>query len=325
MIKAGIIGGTGLVAGELLRILSQHPEVAVDFVYSHSQPNDKVTSVHNDLFEYENLRFTDKVNSEVDVVFLSLGHGYSKKFIEEHPFSNSTKIIDLSNDFRLQKDKHFSNKDFVYGLIELNKSKIMQAQHIANPGCFASAILMGLLPLAQAQWLKNDIHIHGITGATGAGNALSETSHFIWRDNNISIYKAFTHQHLAEIKESVRTLQTDFDKKLNFIPVRGDFSRGIFVSMYTTCEKTESELVQLFVDFYKAEPFVHISDKQIHLKQVVNTNHTLIHVQKFEDKVLITTAIDNLIKGAAGQAVQNLNLMFGFPEQTALNLKANYF
>ncbi|WP_417608220.1 N-acetyl-gamma-glutamyl-phosphate reductase [Owenweeksia hongkongensis] len=325
MIKAGIIGGTGYVAGELIRLLVNHPNVKIDFIYSHSQPGQSVASVHEDLFAFESLQFTDQVNLNVDVLFLCLGHGNSKKFLENHTFSASTKVIDLSNDFRLEADANFLGKEYVYGLPELNKEKITNAGYIANPGCFATAIQLALLPLAKGGFLKNEVHINAITGSTGAGQSPSATTHFSWRNNNLSIYKAFSHQHLGEIGESLVSLQPDFDKALNFLPLRGDFTRGIFASVYTNCEISEEELSALYISYYEDAPFTKISGNGINLKQVVNTNFCLLQVQKIDGKVLIISVIDNLLKGASGQAIQNMNLMFGLNESTGLNLKTSYF
>lgn len=325
MIKVGIIGSSGYVAGELIRSLVHHPQLSLDFLYSHSNAGMKVSEIHEDLFSISELEFTNRINPLVDVVFLCLGHGNSKKFLSEHTFSEYTKIIDLSNDFRLQKDAHFNGNEFVYGLVELNKEKIKGARCIANPGCFATAIQLAILPLAKHQLLKEDLHIHAITGSTGAGQALSSTTHFSWRHDNISIYKAFNHQHLGEISESITSLQNDFDKEVNFLPLRGDFTRGIFASIYLKTEASEETILKLFTDFYKDEKFTHVTKNPINLKQVVNTNHGLIQVQKLGNKVLITSVIDNLQKGAAGQAIQNMNLMFGLEETTGLNFKATNF
>jgi N-acetyl-gamma-glutamyl-phosphate reductase len=325
MIQVGIIGSAGYVAGELIRCLIHHPLVNLDFMFSTSQAGKKVAEVHEDLYIKKELYFTNEINPNIDVVFLCLGHGNSSEFLTNNSFSSHTKIIDLSNDFRLKSDANFQENQFVYGLVELNKEAIKTAQHIANPGCFATAIQLGLLPLAKAGLLQNDVHINAITGSTGAGQALSATSHFSWRNNNVSIYKAFAHQHLGEIGETVVFLQNNFTNELNFIPVRGDFTRGIFASMYTKCHLSEAELIDLFQAYYQDEPFTFISDKTVNLKQVVNTNNCLIQVQKIDDKVLITSVIDNLIKGAAGQAIQNMNLMFGIEESTGINFKANYF
>ncbi|MCO6501009.1 MAG: N-acetyl-gamma-glutamyl-phosphate reductase [Vicingus serpentipes] len=325
MIKVGIVGGSGYVAGELLRSLVHHPEVAIDFIYSHSHAGKQAVELHQDLFTHPELVFTDEINSEVDVLFLCLGHGNSNKFLSKHQFSHNTKVIDLSNDFRLKADATFEGKHFVYGLVDLNRDEIKKAKYIANPGCFATAIQLGLLPLAKNKLLKNEVHINAITGSTGAGQALTETSHFSWRNNNISTYKEFSHQHLGEIGESLTFLQNDFDKELNFIPVRGDFTRGILATIYTESSLSEKELVKLYQDFYAEEAYTHVVESTINLKQVVNTNHCLIQVKKHGNKVLITSVIDNLVKGAAGQAIQNMNLICGLEEETGLNFKASYF
>ncbi|MTI41687.1 N-acetyl-gamma-glutamyl-phosphate reductase [Fulvivirga lutimaris] len=324
MIKAGIVGGTGYVAGELLRCLIHHPEVEIDFVYSHSKPGEQISKVHQDMLASD-LTFTDKVNASADVVFLCLGHGNSIKFLKEHQFSATTKIIDLSNDLRLKKDAILDGKKFIYGLVELKKHDIQSAQFIANPGCFATAIQLALLPLAKHKLLNDEVHVHAITGSTGAGQGLTETSHFSWRNNNLSIYKAFSHQHLDEIGESVVSLQSEFNQAINFLPLRGDFTRGILASVYLNCSLEGEELVSLFEDFYKDEPFTIVTKDNVNLKQVVNTNYCFLQVQKIDGKVLITSVIDNLLKGAAGQAIQNMNLMFGLEEQTGLGFKASYF
>lgn len=283
-----------------------------------------MSDYHPDLFSID-LTFTQEINPEVDVLFLALGHGHSAQFLTNHSFSKQTKIIDLSNDFRLQKDAQFLNKSFVYGLVEWNKNDIKSAHAIANPGCFATAIQLGILPLAQHQAIKDEVHIHAITGSTGAGQGFSTTSHFSWRNNNISIYKALTHQHLGEISESVLKQQPNMNYALNFIPVRGDFTRGIFASIYTNTDLTENDLVSIYKEKYKNEPFTFVLDHDIHLKQVVNTNQAVIHVRKINGKALVTVAIDNLQKGAAGQAIQNMNLMFGLDETSGLFFKANNF
>jgi N-acetyl-gamma-glutamyl-phosphate reductase len=325
MTEAGIIGGTGYVAGELIRILLQHSQVNINFVYSHSHAGQKAMAVHEDLFAHPDIVFTDQVNPEVDVVFLCLGHGNSSQFLSQYKFSDKTKIIDLSNDFRLEKDALFQGYKFEYGLTEINLDKITQAENIANPGCFATAIQLGLLPLANEQLLKDEVHIHGITGSTGAGQSLSKTTHFSWRNNNISAYKPFVHQHLDEIRQSLVACQNNFDYAINFIPLRGDFTRGIFTSIYTETDLVEDELVQLYKNFYDHKPFTMVSDTPINLKQVVNTNYCLIHVEKHGSKAYITTSIDNLLKGAAGQAIENMNLMFGFIQDEGLGFKPNYF
>ncbi|MFA5298816.1 MAG: N-acetyl-gamma-glutamyl-phosphate reductase [Lutibacter sp.] len=325
MIKVGIIGGAGYTAGELIRLLVNHSKVELDFVYSTSNAGNYIYNVHQDLLGALELKFTNKVNPNVEVLFLCLGHGNSKQFLAQHHFSKQTKIIDLSNDFRLKNDAVFQEKEFVYGLPELQKDKIKKANYIANSGCFATAIQLGLLPLAKHNLLSDSVHINATTGSTGAGVSPNETTHFSWRDNNFSIYKAFTHQHLGEINESLLNLQPNFSEELFFIPNRGNFSRGIFASMYLKFDKSIEEAFKLYEDFYKEAPFTHISKVPIHLKQVVNTNNCFIHLEKHKNTLLITSVIDNLIKGASGQAIQNMNLMFGFEETEGLKLKATAF
>lgn len=325
MIKVGIIGGAGYTAGELIRLLVNHAKVQLNFVYSTSNAGNYVYEVHEDLLGVLDLKFTDKINSTIDVLFLCLGHGNSTKFLKENTFSKETKIIDLSNDFRLKIDAFFQEREFIYGLPELQKKKIETATSIANPGCFATAIELALLPLAKALKLNSAVHINATTGATGAGVSQSATTHFSWRDNNFSVYKAFTHQHLGEIQESITKLQYNFSNKLFFIPNRGNFSRGIFASVYLKFDESLEMAYKLFEDFYKDAVFTHVSKNPIHLKQVVNTNNCFLHLQKFEDQLLITSVIDNLLKGASGQAIQNMNLMFGFDESEGLKLKATTF
>lgn len=325
MIKAGIIGGAGYTAGELIRLILNHSEVSLDFVYSTSNAGNAIQDVHRDLIGDTQMKFDHKINDGVDVLFLCLGHGKSKSFLLEHEFSSNTRIIDLSNDFRLTADSTFKDKNFVYGLPEVFKKEIAKADHVANPGCFATAIQLGLLPLAKANLLKAEIHVNAVTGATGAGVALSKTTHFTWRDNNFSHYKAFDHQHLGEINQNISVLQPRFKEELIFIPNRGNFSRGIFATAYTSFEGSLEEAQVLYHDFYKDAAFTHMSDKDIFLKQVVNTNKCLVHLKKHKNKLLITSAIDNLLKGASGQAIQNMNIMFGFPETKGLALKANFF
>lgn len=325
MIQAGIIGGAGYTAGELIRLLVNHKQVALNFVFSTSNAGNAISDVHQDLLGTLNLKFTDTINTDVDVLFLCLGHGNSKIFLEKNEINQKTKIIDLSNDFRLEKDAVFNGKKFVYGLPELQKTKIIKANYIANPGCFATAIQLAILPLANANLLTDDLHINAVTGAAGAGISLSKTTHFTWRDNNFSHYKAFSHQHLDEINQSIKQLDTSFNAELNFIPNRGNFSRGIFATVYTKCSESLEYTKQLYNTYYKDAAFTFLSDNDVHLKQVVNTNKCFIHLQKHNNKLLITSSIDNLLKGASGQAVQNMNLMFGFPEDTALKLKANFF
>ena len=325
MIKAGIIGGAGYTAGELIRLLINHPAVEIDFVFSTSNAGNKISDVHQDLLGQTEKFFTDTINPDVDVVFLCLGHGNSTTFLTKTTFSSTTKIIDLSNDFRLENDAVLDGREFVYGLPELQKEKIENAKNIANPGCFATAIQLGILPLAKNDLLHKDIHINATTGATGAGVSPSATTHFSWRDNNFSVYKAFTHQHLAEIEESLKKLQLNFDEELLFIPNRGNFSRGIFVSIYTDFEGSLEEAYSIYEKFYKDAVFTFLSKAPLHLKQVVNTNNCFIHLQKHNNKLLITSIIDNLLKGASGQAVQNMNLIFGLEENLGLQLKANFF
>ena len=324
-LKTGIIGGAGYTAGELIRLLIHHSKVEIDFIYSTSNAGNKVSKVHQDLLGSTDLLFSNEINPEIDVLFLCLGHGNSKAFLEKNSFSDSTKIIDLSNDFRLTKDKVFNGKTFIYGLPELNKEAIKKANYIANPGCFATAIQMALLPLAKAEVLQNDVHINAVTGATGAGTSLSATTHFTYRDNNFSHYKAFTHQHLGEINQTVNQLQGDFNSDINFMPNRGNFSRGIFATLYTKFDGSLDDAKVLYSKFYKDTAFTFVSDDDIHLKQVVNTNKCILHLHKHEDKLLVTSVIDNLLKGASGQAIQNMNLMFGYEETEGLQLKANYF
>lgn len=325
MIQVGIIGGAGYTAGELIRLLLQHPKATINFVYSTSNAGNKIANVHQDLVGSTELTFTNEINTAVDVLFLCLGHGNSKQFLETHTFSNHTKIIDLGNDFRLETDSTFQGKEFVYGLPEFQKEAIQNASYIANPGCFATAIQLGLLPLANAGLLQDDVHINAVTGATGAGTSLSSTTHFTWRDNNFSYYKPFTHQHLGEINQTLHILQTSFDSEVLFLPNRGNFSRGIYATQYTHFEGNLDEAKQLYTEHYKDAVFTYMADQELHLKQVVNTNKCLIHLYKHGYKLLITSIIDNLLKGASGQAIQNMNLMFGFQEDTGLQLKATYF
>ena len=325
MLEIGIIGGAGYTAGELIRLLLNHPEVNINFVYSTSNAGNKLHKVHKDLIGSTEISFTSQINTKVDTLFLCLGHGNSTTFLENNNFSKNTKIIDLSNDFRLFADKKFEGKDFVYGLPELDKTVIKTAKYIANPGCFATALQLAILPLAAKGLLNNDIHINAVTGATGAGTSLSATTHFTYRDNNYSHYKAFNHQHLGEINQTVNQLQANFNAEINFIPNRGNFSRGIFATTYTKYDGSLDDAIKIYKEYYKDAAFTFVSDEEIHLKQVVNTNKCLIHLAKHGTKLLITSTIDNLLKGASGQAIQNLNLMYGFEETLGLNLKASYF
>ena len=324
MISVGIIGSTGFVAGELIRSLLHHPQVEIDFLYSHSKPGVKVAAIHQDVMN-SNLTFSQDLNYNVDILFLCLGHGNSKEFLSKHSFSGNTKIIDLGNDFRLKEDASFQGKNFVYGLVESNKKNIEEAQFVANPGCFATAIQLALLPLAQKGLLHNDVHINAITGSTGAGQSYNATSHFSWRNNNVSMYKEFKHQHLGEISETLTSIQPGFKKELNFLPVRGGFTRGIYASAYMKCDLDETALSKIYESYYETAQFTHVYSGNVHLKQVINTNNCTLQIQKIDGKVLITSVIDNLLKGAAGQAIQNMNLMFGLPENSGLSFKANYF
>ncbi|MFN8295189.1 MAG: N-acetyl-gamma-glutamyl-phosphate reductase [Chitinophagales bacterium] len=316
-IKAGIIGAAGYTGGELVRILLHHPKTEIAFCFSRSHNGEKISAIHSDLLGDTDLIFTNEINKDIDVLFLCLPHGEAKPFLEKNTFSPSVKIIDLSNDFRLKDNAD----DFIYGLPELNKHKIKEAANIANPGCFATAIQLSLLPLAQQNLLQSDIHISGITGSTGAGIALNEATHFTWRNNNTSVYKAFTHQHLSEIKESITQLQTTFNQTINFIPYRGNFTRGIITTTYIDFDGSLDVAKAIFTRFYVDTKFVFIADKNIDLKQVINTNKCLLYLEKHESKLMIVSVIDNLIKGASGQAVQNMNLIFDFDEDEGLKLK----
>ncbi len=321
MIKVGIIGGSGYTAGELIRILMFHPNATLDFVYSTTNAGKPLSIAHHDLMGDIEMNFTDQVNPNVNVVFLCLGHGKSKAFLEQNQFSNHTKIIDLGNDFRLTKDAELEGKQFVYGLPELNKTAIQSANYIANPGCFATAIQLALLPLAKNGLLNDDVHINATTGSTGAGVSPSETTHFSWRNNNMSHYKAFEHQHLGEINQSIQQLQTGYPNELLFVPNRGDFARGIFATLYTTIEESLEDIVAKYVAYYADQPFVTVTTTNINMKQVVQTNKCIISLMKKGNLLLITSVIDNLTKGASGQAVQNMNLLFGLEETTGLHLK----
>ena len=325
MISIGIIGGSGYTAGELIRILMFHPNAKIDFVYSTTNAGKPLSIAHHDLLGDIEMNFTDAVNPDVDVVFLCLGHGKSISFLEKNLFSDATKIIDLGNDFRLTKDKDFHGKSFVYGLPELNKTNIKNAQYIANPGCFATAIQLALLPLAANGLLNDDVHINATTGSTGAGVTPSETTHFSWRNNNMSHYKAFNHQHLGEINQTVNQLHSAYNKELIFVPNRGDFARGIFATLYTTIEENLEDVVAKYQDFYKDQPFITVTTTDINMKQVVQTNKCIISLMKKGRRILITSVIDNLVKGASGQAIQNMNLMFGLEETTGLHLKPSGF
>jgi N-acetyl-gamma-glutamyl-phosphate reductase len=321
-IKAGIIGGAGYTGGETLRLLLNHPKVEVVFTQSRSQAGKPVTTTHPDLIGETELVYSSDFNQAVDVLFLCLSHGESKKLVAENKFHDQTRIIDLGNDFRLGDTA--AGRDFIYGLPEFQRDKIKAAKNIANPGCFATTIQLGLLPLAKAGLLK-EVHTTGITGSTGAGQKLQDTTHFSWRVNNISAYKTLTHQHLGEINQTLKALQSDFTEQVNFIPWRGDFTRGIFVSSMLESSLSLLEANALFKEYYALHPFTHVTDEMIDLKQVVNTNKCLIHLEKVGKKLVIHSITDNLLKGASGQAVQNMNLMFGLDEMEGLKLKGNVF
>lgn len=329
-VRAGIVGGAGYTGGEMIRLLINHPQVNIVFVHSKSNAGNPVSKVHADLVGETDLVFSAELSDDIDVLFLCVGHGEARKFLEETSIAASVKIIDLSQDFRLAAKSTIGDRSFVYGLPELNKAAIRQASNIANPGCFATAVQLGLLPLAKAGLLQ-EVHATGITGSTGAGQGLNATSHFSWRANNIQAYKTLSHQHLKEITESLKQLQPSFapadaeDAAINFIPWRGDFTRGIFVSSQLHCTSKLDELVQLYQDFYEGHPFTVLNQDAIFLKQVVNTNKCVVQLEKVGSKLVVHTAIDNLLKGASGQAVQNMNLLFGLAEDAGLRLKANYF
>ena len=323
-IKAGIIGGAGYTGGELIRLLINHPHAEIAYVQSKSNEGNYLHHVHGDLVGETEMKFSGEDNQDVDVIFLCVGHGEAKKILQQHRIDPDIKVIDLSQDFRLEDFNDFEERNFVYGLPELNRDQIRSAKNVANPGCFATAIQLGLLPLAEAG-LLDEIHTTGITGSTGAGQALSPSSHFSWRANNIQAYKTLTHQHLKEIGQSLRQLRRGHDIELNFIPWRGDFTRGIFISSQIHCEKSQAEIESLFEEFYRPHPFTTLGREPIYLKQVVNTNKCIIQLEKVGSKLVIHSIIDNLLKGASGQAVQNMNLMFGLDECAGLRMKASMF
>ena len=322
-IKAGIIGGAGYTGGEMIRILLNHPNVDISFVHSRSNAGETVSKVHGDLLGDTSLTFSSELTEQTDVLFLCVGHGEAKTFLQQNKIGEGTAIIDLSQDFRLQSDAVLAGRAFVYGLPEFNMELIQGAENIANPGCFATAIQLGILPLAKAGILQ-DVHTTGITGSTGAGQKLQTTSHFSWRANNIEAYKSLAHQHLNEIMQTIGSLQPAY-KPLNFIPWRGDFTRGIYVSSYTQCGLSLTEAFDLYRSYYAGNVFTHVSTEMINLKQVVNTNKCLVHLEKVNDNLIVHTAIDNLLKGASGQAVQNMNIMFGLPQDAGLKLKGTSF
>ena len=322
MIKVGIIGGAGYTAGELIRLLLGHPEVEIKFVHSSSNAGNRITDVHAGLLGETELMFTDEMPfEEIDLLFFCTAHGDTRKFLESHQLPDELKVIDLSMDYRIKSHEH----DFIYGLPELNRRATCKSRYVANPGCFATCIELGLLPLAKEHLLKGDVSVNAITGSTGAGVKPSATTHYSWRNNNISIYKPFTHQHLAEIMQSVKQLQPDFEGEIDFIPYRGDFPRGIFATLVVKCDLDIETLYKLYESYYERDSFTHIVNKPIDLKQVVNTNKCLIHLEKHGNKLLITSIIDNLLKGASGQAVHNMNLLFGLEETVGLKLKPSAF
>ncbi|GGK59189.1 N-acetyl-gamma-glutamyl-phosphate reductase [Rufibacter glacialis] len=322
LIKVGIVGGAGYTGGELLRLLVHHPHVRISFVHSNSQAGKPVTATHTDLVGDTDLVFTNELGTEVDVLFLCVGHGDARKFLDANAIPEEVKIIDLSQDFRLAEKSSLGNRAFVYGLPELNREQIKTAANVANPGCFATAIQLALLPLAQNGSLPVEVHVSGITGSTGAGQKLAETSHFSWRNNNVSSYKVFGHQHLLEITESLQVLQKEVNTAIRFVPYRGNFSRGILCTTYLTSDLSLEEAQQLFRQFYEGHPYTIVTDSNPDLKQVVNTNKCLLYIEKHDDQLVITSLIDNLLKGASGQAVQNMNLLFGLEERAGLQLKA---
>jgi len=322
MVRVGILGGAGYTAGELLRILVNHPEAEVVFVNSGSNAGNMITDVHEGLYGETQMRFTDDMPFEdVDVVFFCFGHGKSRQFIAEHGIPDNVRIIDLAQDFRLAAP----GNDYVYGLPEINRGRIAGAAHVANPGCFATCIQLGLLPAARMGLITGDVMVNAITGSTGAGQKPSATTHFSWRSGNMSIYKAFEHQHVPEIKQSLRQVQGHLDAEIDFIPYRGDFARGIFATAVVRTGAAADDIVEGYREFYAGEPFTHYSDRPVNMKQAVNTNKALVHCEKHGDKLLVTSCIDNLLKGASGQAVQNMNIMFGLDEKCGLRLKGSGF
>jgi N-acetyl-gamma-glutamyl-phosphate reductase len=323
-VKVGIVGGAGYTGGELIRLLINHPGADISFIHSNSNSGNPVSQVHADLAGETDILFTDQLQQDIDVLFLCVGHGEAKKFMESNKIDDHIKVIDLSQDFRLTNNAVLLSRKFVYGLPELNREAIKKADNLANPGCFATTIQLGLLPLAKAGILKN-IYTTGITGSTGAGQGFSSSSHFSWRANNIQAYKTLNHQHVNEIGQSLLQLQPAGKIDLSFVPWRGDFTRGIFISSQMDCDLSQEEINTLFTDYYKDHPFVHVSNDAIFLKQVVNTNKCLIQPEKVGTKLVVHSITDNLLKGASGQAVQNMNLMFGLEETAGLKLKANLF
>lgn len=322
MIKIGILGGAGYTAGELIRLLLNHPDAEIAFVNSESNAGNFLTDVHEGLYGETDLKFTSEMPfDEVDVVFFCFGHGKSEAFLKEHTIPGHVKIIDLAQDFRLAAP----GNDYVYGLPEINHDAIAKAQHVANPGCFATCIQLGLLPAAAMHLIDKNVSVNAITGSTGAGQKPGATTHFSWRNNNLSIYKPFQHQHIPEIRQSVRQIQGFLDADIDFLPYRGDFARGIFATEVIRTDADIETIIDGYKDFYKDAKFTHYVDKSLDMKQIVNTNKALVHAEKYDDKLLVTSCIDNLLKGAVGQAVQNMNIMFGIDETSGLKLKASAF
>ena len=320
-VKVGILGAAGYTGGELIRLLLNHPQVEIVFANSESNAGNKVYEVHEGLIGDTELEFTSETPfDKVDVVFFCFGHGKSEQFLKEHSIPADVKIIDLAQDFRIKGDH-----DYIYGLPETHREQTRTAQHLANPGCFATCIQLAMLPALKAGIISGDIHVNGITGSTGAGQKPGATTHFSWRNDNISVYKTFTHQHLLEINQTVQELCPGYEGRVLFIPQRGCFTRGIFVTAYAQCDKSIEEVQQIYADYYKDAAFTHFVAKSPDMKQVVNTNKAVVYVEKFEDQLLMISCIDNLLKGAVGQAVQNMNLMFGLDEKAGLNLKASAF
>ncbi|MDQ2719152.1 MAG: N-acetyl-gamma-glutamyl-phosphate reductase [Bacteroidota bacterium] len=323
-IKVGIIGGAGYTGGELIRLLINHPSAEIAYVHSKSNVGKELQAVHQDLIGETNIQFSGEINDRVDVIFLCVGHGDSLKFLEENDIPGNIKIISLSQDFRLNDKSFFNHRKFIYGLPEIKREEIKIADNIANPGCFATAIELGLLPVAKMNLLQ-DVYTTGITGSTGAGQSMSLSSHFSWRENNVQAYKSLTHQHLFEINETLNSVSGSQKPSIHFVPWRGNFTRGIFITSQLKCTETLPEMYHVFEEFYKGHSFVKISREPIFLKQVVNTNNCFINLEQAGDILVVHSVIDNLLKGASGQAVQNMNLMFGLEETEGLKLKANYF
>lgn len=323
-IKVGIIGGAGYTGGELIRLLINHPSTEIIYIHSKSNAGKKLHTVHHDLVGETEMEFSHEMNDNVDVLFLCVGHGDSLKFMEENDIPKHIKIISLSQDFRLKENSVSHGREFVYGLPEINREKIKKCNNVANPGCFATAIELGLLPIAKLNLLR-DVYTTGITGSTGAGQSMSPTSHFSWRENNVQAYKTLSHQHLNEINEVLHSVSGKSLPSIHFVPWRGDFTRGIFVTSQLKCTETLPEMYHTFEQFYKGHPFVKISREPIFLKQVVNTNNCFINIEQTGDILVVHSVLDNLLKGASGHAVQNMNLMFGLEETEGLKLKANYF